>query len=179
MKLTRRTDDVFQYGGDPECDRVAEVMLEIDDIDDADAFSVRPSERPFDADRNIILFCRYRIDGRVGGNEVPLPREIIRDGAFDLKGILRDLCNRGAASLRRQLANHGGDFAALLAADRAALASWADDYESEFQPEFLATLTVPELVGMQHDLRAYGDEDRAHLDAVLAEIKRRDEAPST
>lgn len=178
MKLTRRTDDIFQYGSDPECDRVAAIMSEIEGIDGADAFSVRPSDRSFDADRNIILFCRYRIDGHIGGSEIPLPREIIRDDAIDLKDLLRWLCNDGAAHLRRQLAQYGGDIKALRAAEDAKLKAWADDYESEFQPEFLASLTVPELVEMQHGLRRY-DEDSTHLDAVLAEIKRRDEVETS
>lgn len=47
--------------------------------------------------------------------------------------------------------------------------------ENALTPMFLASLSVMELVALQHDLRSF-PEDRANLDAVLAEIKRRDTA---
>lgn len=44
--------------------------------------------------------------------------------------------------------------------------------EKDFFPTFLQSLSVPELVGLQHTLRSY-PEDAKYLAEVLAEIKRR------
>jgi hypothetical protein len=45
--------------------------------------------------------------------------------------------------------------------------------ENSFTPAFLESLTVPELVKLQHELRQF-PEDKPSLDAVLAEIKARE-----
>lgn len=49
-------------------------------------------------------------------------------------------------------------------------------HENGLTPAFLASLTDMQLVTLQHELRLY-PEDRANLDAVLAELKKRATRP--
>lgn len=48
--------------------------------------------------------------------------------------------------------------------------------DTSFTPEFLASLTILELVKLQHELRSYV-EDQADLDAILQELKTRQGTP--
>lgn len=123
MKLTRNPND-FRYFGDPECDRVAEIMLRIDDIADGEAFSASPSADP----RNISIAIRYRIDGHAALNSYTLPRVLVSDRDLDIADLLREIGTEGAKTLHRQLAKYGGDINALRAAENAAyLAELSDD----------------------------------------------------
>src|SRR4051812_9729684 len=101
MKLTRSESD-FPFFGDPECDRVAQIMSEIEDLKDAIAFSVLPGEVGC-----VEIRCRFLIDSHYAISRTAIPRVLIRDDYYgDLKPLLRDLCNDGAVYLHRQLAKY-------------------------------------------------------------------------
>lgn len=110
MKLTRSTGD-FEWFGDKDCDIFAAMMSSIFDIRDAEAFSVRPSDL---SPLQIIVACRFRIEGHAALIEIPVPRAFAGDIPTNtITSLLRDLCNESGARLRKQLEDHGGDITKL------------------------------------------------------------------